>query len=86
MKFKSGVLALFDTKTKKSDTEAPNKHNGLIAYCEREYSNLPERKLMGSIILPDETARIKTWRYSQTPISNTSDLTGWEYFIAGLIV
>ncbi len=85
VKFKSGVLALFDTKTKKSDPEAPNKHNGLIAYCERENTNMTERKLMGSIILPDETAGIKTWRYIQTPISNTSDLAGWDYFNVGLI-
>jgi len=78
-------LALFDTKTKKSDPEAPNKHTGLMAYCERENINEPKRKLMGSIILPDETAGIKTWRYIQTPISNTSDLTGWDYFKVGII-
>lgn len=80
VRFKSGITALFDTKSKNSDPEAPNKHQALLEYCERENEKRSDRKLMGSIIIPDEIAKVLTWRYSTDEISNTDDLEGWEYF------
>ena len=80
MRFKSGITALFDTKSKDSDPEAPNKHKALLEYCERENGKRADRKLMGSIIIPDEIAHVLSWRYSHKEISNTHDLAGWGYF------
>ncbi len=80
VRFKSGITALFDTKSKDSDPEAPNKHKALLEYCERENGKRADRKLMGSIIIPDEIAHVLSWRYSHKEISNTHDLAGWGYF------
>ncbi len=80
VRFKSGITALFDTKSKDSDPEAPNKHKALLEYCKRENGKRADRKLMGSIIIPDEIAKVLTWRYSTNEISNTHDFEGWNYF------
>lgn len=79
VKFKSGITALFDTKSKDSDPESPNKHKALLEYCERENAKRTDRKLMGSIIIPDEIAKVLTWRFNHAEISNTHDLNGWEF-------
>jgi type III restriction enzyme len=80
VKFKSGITALFDTKSKDSDPEAPNKHKALLAYCERENKKRTDMKLMGSVIIPDEIANVLTWRYCTNKIENTHDLKGWDFF------
>jgi type III restriction enzyme len=80
IKFKSGEIGLFDTKTKRSDLEAPLKHNALIAYMESENKINPSRKLIGGIIIPEETSGIISFRYCTNRIIDTNDLTGWEFF------
>jgi type III restriction enzyme len=80
VKLKSGITALFDTKSKDSDPEARHKHKALLEYCKRENEKRTDRKLMGSIIIPDEIAGVLTWRYNSNLISNTHDLTGWDFF------
>lgn len=80
VKFKSGIVALFDTKTRQSDPEAPSKHNALLDYCMNENEMRTARKLMGSIIIPEEIAGVITWRYNTNKITGTNDLTGWDFF------
>ena len=80
IKFKSGKIGLFDTKSKNSDPEAPNKHEGLLNYIEKENASNQERVLIGSVIIPEEVANVITWRYNTNKIGNTYDLTGWENF------
>ncbi len=80
IKFKSGKVGLFDTKTKRSDAEAPNKHNALLTYIEYENASHPERTLVGGVLIPTETNGIISFKYSSRPITDTNDLTGWEYF------
>jgi len=80
IKFKGGKIGLFDTKTKRSDAEAPNKHNALISYLDEENTNNPDRILIGGVIIPEETNGTILWRYCLNRIIDTNDLTGWEYF------
>lgn len=86
VRFKSGVTALFDTKTKRSDPEASAKHNALLSYCKRENETRSNRKLIGSIIIPMEYSKTLTWRYRSIEILNTDDLENWEYFNPGNFV
>ena len=80
LKFKSGKVGLFDTKTKRSDVEAPNKHNALLNYIEKENAANPERVLTGGILIPQETGDTVSFRYCTNRISDTNDLTGWDFF------
>ena len=80
IKFKNGTIGLFDTKTKRSDLEAPNKHEGLVKYIEAENALHTEGKLIGGVILPEETAGVTAFRYCINRIKDTNDLTGWDYF------
>jgi type III restriction enzyme len=78
--FKSGVLGLYDTKTRNSDAEAPNKHNALIEYIESQNKANNDKKLTGSILITEITAGITRFRWCRNRIDNTNDLQGWEYF------
>ena len=79
IKLKAGGIALFDTKTAKSDPEAPSKHNALLDYMDKENASHPSRKLFGGIIIPSLT-HAETWRFCRNRITATDDLTGWEFF------
>jgi type III restriction enzyme len=68
---KSGTILLLDTKTKGSDPEAPNKHNGLRLYMAR--LNEKGMKLKGGIIIEQGA----NWYYPELDIQDTTDLTGW---------
>ena len=57
IKFKNGVLGLFDPKTVESDPENVVKHNALIEYIEQ--LNAKGKKALGSIIIPQKGS----WRY-----------------------
>lgn len=70
---KNGVTCLFDTKTKGSDDDAPEKHNALIDYMEKE-SIQKGYKLVGGVVIQDG----ENWRYSPFKIKNTTDLNGWN--------
>ena len=85
IKFKSGKIGLFDTKTKRSDNDAPNKHNALINYIENENETNLERVLIGGVLIPEETSGIFSFRYCTNKISDTKDLTGWDYLNPALI-
>lgn len=69
-----------DTKSKGSDPEAPNKHKALLVYCERENGKQTDRKLIESIIIPEEIAKVLAWRYCREQISDTHVLKDWDYF------
>lgn len=81
IKFKSGKIGLFDTKTKRSDLDAPQKHNALIDYIEQENKTNPTRKLIGGIIIPEESAGVISFRYCTNRITDTADLRGWDFFL-----
>lgn len=70
---KNGVTCLFDTKTKGSDEDAPEKHNALIEYMEKE-SKQRGYKLVGGVVIQDG----ENWRYSPMKIENTTELNGWD--------
>lgn len=79
VKFKTGQLGLFDTKTKKSDPEAANKHNALVAYMEDQNKTNPTRQLIGGILIPELIGEIQHFRYCRNRIANTDELTGWDF-------
>lgn len=79
IRFKSGKIGLFDTKTKRSDHDAPAKHNALVEYV--RVQNLNSGKIMlGGIMIPEETGSVLSFRYCLNTITDTNDLTGWTYF------
>ena len=79
VKFKSGSIGLFDTKTKRSDADAPKKHNALIAYIEAENQTKTNTKLFGGVLISTETNGIISFRYCSNTITDTNDLTGWDF-------
>lgn len=85
IRFKNGVIGLFDTKTKRSDYEAPKKHNALIEYFEKENKANPEIKMIGGIIIPETTGNTISFRYCINRIKDTNDLTGWDFFDPAMI-
>jgi type III restriction enzyme len=79
VKFKSGSIGLFDTKTKRSDADAPKKHNALIAYMETENQTKTNDKLFGGVLILTETNGSISFRYCSNTITDTNDLTGWGF-------
>lgn len=72
---KSGQVWLFDTKTAGSDDDAANKHNGLVDFMDASLAAGLE--LHGGVLIKDPGG----WRYPRSRISDTSNLTGWDFFI-----
>jgi type III restriction enzyme len=85
IKFNSGVIGLFDTKTKRSDADAPEKHNALIEYMEAENRVHTDKKLIGGILIPSEISGVISFRYCINRITDTNDLTGWEFLNPAVI-
>jgi type III restriction enzyme len=83
IKFKSGKIGLFDTKTRRADLEAPNKHNALIDYIENQNKIQSVRTLFGGVIIPEETSGVLSFRYCRNRISDSNDLIGWDFFNPG---
>lgn len=71
IRMNNGNIYLFDTKAEASDPEAPNKHNALLNYIEKQESNMK-----GGVIIENNGV----WYYSQYPIENTTDLGGWDAY------
>ena len=69
VRMKNGQVFLFDTKTEKSDSEAPNKHNALIEY-------MKDKGLQGGVIVEKNDV----WYYSRFHIETRDDVTGWDAF------
>ncbi len=80
IKFKNDKIGLFDTKTKRSDAEAPNKHNALIEYMEKENKANNKRELLGGVLISTEIDGVIKFRYCVNRITDTNDLTGWDTF------
>ena len=74
IRMKNGQLFLFDTKTENSDPEAPNKHNGLLAYMQSPEQ--ADKNLRGGVIVENNNV----WYYSPYQISTTAEVTGWDAF------
>ncbi len=79
IRFNSGKIGLFDTKTKNSDGEAHLKHNALLSYINRQNEVDPSRELIGGILIPEENAGIINFRYPTVEIDNTTNLQDWIY-------
>jgi len=79
VRFRSGKIGLFDTKTKKSDYEASNKHNALISYMEEE-SKKKGVEYLGGVIIGETIDKNTYFRFCENRIENTSDLRGWTIF------
>jgi len=82
LRLKSGKIALFDTKTPNSDSEAAAKHNALLQYCEQE--NQKGKNLMGSIVLYKENALGYLFLYQTQTIQDTNQTRHWEDLELGL--
>lgn len=80
IKFKSGRIGLFDTKTKRSDADAPRKHNALLDFMDNENNSNPNRELIGGILIPEDNGGVPGFRYPLFRIEDTDDLTGWRFF------
>ena len=72
VRMKNGQVFLFDTKSKDSDPEAPNKHNALVDYLQANQ----DKNLKGGVLIEQGS----NWMYSQFKIENTHDLMGWTAF------
>lgn len=72
VRMKSGLIYLFDTKTKASDADSPEKHNALIDYMATR--NAEGQKMAGGVIIEDHGL----WKYSPMKIADTSNLSGWR--------
>ena len=72
VRMKNGQVFLFDTKSKDSDPEAPNKHNALVDYLQAN----KDKNLKGGVLIEQGS----NWMYSQFKIDNTHDLMGWTAF------
>lgn len=79
VKFNEQTIGLFDTKTKRSDPDAPAKHNALIGYIESKNNVKTDKKLFGGVIIPSETNGVMSFRYCPNRIQDTNDLTGWDF-------
>jgi len=75
IKLKSGVIALFDTKTIDSDPEFINKHNALLRYIS-EQNSIGKNIIGGVIVQKDEDL----WKYSEKFINSATDISGWIAF------
>jgi type III restriction enzyme len=80
IKFKSNKIGLFDTKTKRSDIDAPRKHNALLDFMDKENSLNTKRELIGGVLIPDDNGGVPGFRYPLFRINDTNDLTGWSFF------
>ena len=80
IKLKTGIIALFDTKTLDSDPEFCNKHNALINYINEQTKT--GKGLIGGVIVPRTDG---VWKYCDNIISNAKDTTGWISFDPALI-
>ena len=78
IRMKNGQIFLFDTKTENSDSEAPQKHNALLAYMQNEEN--VSKHLQGGVIVHD-TDHSGNWLYSQQPIETIYDVRGWDAFL-----
>ncbi len=80
LRWKSGAMGIFDTKSAGSDPNATHKHAALIGYLESRRQADTRGRWAGGIILKDERLQGAPFRFSHALIENTTDLAGWETF------
>lgn len=78
IKFKSGKIGLFDTKTKGSDANFVNKHNSLVDYLTENSTD--EKQLIGGVIIPENKGDDIIWKYSETKIQSATKTDDWKIF------
>lgn len=79
IRLKNGITCLFDTKTPGSDPGNVHlKHNALVEFIEGR--NEKGMKTTGGIIIGKEVDNVLTWRFCRNRITDTKDLTGWDFF------
>ena len=74
IRMKDGVIYLFDTKSKGSDNDAPEKHEALLKYIKDNSTR--QTPLSGGIIIQQG----KNWLYPSECIKNTENTSGWTAF------
>ena len=74
IRLKSGTICLFDTKTRGSDEDAPEKNNALMQYID-EYQ-AKGKKIVGGVLIKDEDT--SNWYYPGGIIHDTDSLDGWS--------
>ncbi len=74
VRLKSGTICLFDTKTKGSDADAPEKNNALLDYISSYQAT--GKKIVGGVLIKDEGT--SNWYYPGGVIENTDNIDGWS--------
>ena len=74
VRLKSGTICLFDTKTKGSDADAPEKNNALLDYISSYQAT--GKKIVGGVLIKDEGT--SNWYYPGGIIENTDNIDGWS--------
>ena len=74
IRLKSGTICLFDTKTKGSDADAPEKNNALLDYIEDYQSK--GKKIVGGVLIKEEGT--SNWYYPGGIIHDTNNIDGWS--------
>ena len=74
IRLKSGTICLFDTKTKGSDADAPEKNNALLDYIEDYQSK--GKKIVGGVLIKEEGT--SNWYYPGGIIHDTDNIDGWS--------
>ena len=74
VRLKSGTICLFDTKTKGSDADAPEKNNALMQYIEAYKKK--GKNIVGGVLIKD--GGTSNWYYPGGIIDNTDSIDGWS--------
>ena len=74
IRLKSGTICLFDTKTRGSDADAPEKNNALLGYISGYQSK--GKKIVGGVLIKDEGT--SNWYYPGGIIHDTDNIDGWS--------
>lgn len=76
IRMKNGQIFLFDTKSQRSDMEAPNKHNAFIDYINNPVNE--KLHLLGGVLIEEGN----NWYWSKIKIEDTIDViaNNWDAF------
>jgi hypothetical protein len=64
------------------DIKTIGKHNALLDFMDKENILNTNRELIGGVLIPDDNGGVPGFRYPLFRISDTNDLTRWEFFNA----